>query len=635
MTKSAKILVASCPLLLLVRFVQVLLPETTFVGYRWLGEFALAAFLLVSLLVAVFDRSFRFCKIAKGELITVVLPLILFTVWSGLSFFWASSWRSAMHHTLLWGCFTVFYVLLRSAFQNKHCLSYCLKITGFVVLIISAACLLEFFLSPRSGFVTFVVRYYPYAEILACLLPLTLVIAINGTTRQWITGMIFNLMTWCSVVIIASRTMFVAGAVSILMTAGMSIALHWHSARVKRWLVFIGLALAIIVGSQMLLKSDQERALLQRFAGTDTTNVQNARLRLFYWGMAVEGFKTSPVAGIGADNYFSDYKMLREKYSAANRDNPMLEVIEELLAERAHNEYLQILCELGLVGGLLLAWLLTGIAYMLILAIRKRASFVTLGALVGTITFLLSSFASSYSFRVPANGLCFFFLIAVAATELFKAESVDHDDTAKDRRKPLFLLVGLLVSISMLGFSAVRALSIHHLTNSLGTLDTEYAEAEIKQAIGLDASEPLFRSVHGQQLFLAGRYEEAIPELRLAIENGVASSPSYFNLLSAEMRAGKPDANITFEEAMRVYPRSIFLRTAYAAFLKRQGDAPAADVEYKRAFEINQKLARSWQLAHDEGLERLSIVANADPDFIKPMDLIPADGALALVSFQR
>ena len=188
----------------------------------------------------------------------------------------------------------------------------------------------------------------------------------------------------------------------------------------------------------------------------------------------------------------------------------------------------------------------------------------------------------------------------------------------------------------MIGFSAVRAVSISHLTNSLGTLDTEYAETEIKKAIALDASEPMFRSFYGQQLYLAGQHEEAIPQLRLAIDNGLASSPTYFNLLSAEMRAGMSDeANKTFEEAMLVYPRSIFLRTAYAAFLKRQGDPMAADIHYQKAVEIDPKQAKSWQFAHDEGLERLSIVSHSDPDYIKPMDLPPADGALALVSFQR
>ncbi len=628
--------IAAWQLLLLVGFVSVLLPQVTVVGYRWKVELALAAFLFISLLLVLFSGTSRFVRsLSKAELIWIVLPLALFTLWSGLSCFWAASWRSAMHHTLLWGCYTIFYVLIRSVIQDKGRLSYCLRITGYVVLIISAACVIEFFLSPRSGFVTFVKRYYPYAEINASLLPLLLVIAINDTTRQWIRGMLLNLITWSSVVVIASRTMFIAGISSVLMLGGLTTILHRRPGHLKRWLVFIGLAIGITLGSQALLKADQERALFQRFAGTDKTNVQNARLRLFYWGLAVEGFKTSPIIGIGGDNYFSEYKQLREKYSAANPDNPMLEIIEELFPERAHNEYLQILCELGLVGGLLLGWLLVGIAYMFFLVVRKRASLITLGAFAGVSAFLISSVLSSYSFRLPANGLCFFFLLAVAASGIFVRPS-DPAHAREFRGKQLFLAVGLLVSISMIGFSAVRALSINHLTNFQNSADSDHAEQEIINAIALDPSEPMFRSYYGQHLYLLGRYDEAIPQMRLGIRDGLAGSPFYFNLLAAEMRAGHVDDAIrTFDEALRVYPRSVFLRTAYAAFLKRQDDVAAASAEYKRAFEINPGQAKSWQLAHDEGLERLALVSNTDPEFFHPMELIPYDGAIVLSNFQR
>ena len=43
------------------------------------------------------------------------------------------------------------------------------------------------------------------------------------------------------------------------------------------------------------------------------------------------------------------------------------------------------------------------------------------------------------------------------------------------------------------------------------------------------------------------------------------------------------------------------------AFLKRCGDDLAAKAEFQKALKINAKQARSWQLAHDEGLERLAL----------------------------
>ena len=85
----------------------------------------------------------------------------------------------------------------------------------------------------------------------------------------------------------------------------------------------------------------------------------------------------------------------------------------------------------------------------------------------------------------------------------------------------------------------------------------------------------------------------------------------------------------------RVYPRSVFLRTAYAAFLKRKGDASLADSEYQTALSVNEMQARSWQLAHDEGLEKLVQKARVDSNYLSPFDLKPDDGPLALANFQR
>ena len=115
----------------------------------------------------------------------------------------------------------------------------------------------------------------------------------------------------------------------------------------------------------------------------------------------------------------------------------------------------------------------------------------------------------------------------------------------------------------MLGFSLVRALSVRHLANFQNDPDGYLAEAEINKAIDLDPSEPMFRFYYGQKLYLMGRYDEAIPQMTLAIQNGLATSVSYFNLLAAEMCSGRQaDANETFEEALIVHPRSVFLLTA-------------------------------------------------------------------------
>ena len=149
----------------------------------------------------------------------------------------------------------------------------------------------------------------------------------------------------------------------------------------------MGVAIVITLGSQFLLKADVKRGLFNRFAGSEQTSVKDAESRLLFWALAVEGFKASPLTGIGGDNYFSKYKLIRERYSVANPENPIVETNEDSVPERAHNEYLQILSELGIVGASLFGWMLAGIVYMVVLAVRTRASLVSLGAARGNCRF--------------------------------------------------------------------------------------------------------------------------------------------------------------------------------------------------------------------------------------------------------
>jgi len=643
MAPAANRVIAYWPLLAFVAFAWTLFPPVVTAGYNWLGELALSVFLLVSLALLAFGKAIGSVRtISRTELIWIVWPMTLLTLWSGLSCFWATSWRNALHHTLLWGCFTIFYILIRLVIDDRKWLAVSLNVTRYVVFVLGSICVIEFLLSTKQTQGNFLTRYYPYTEIFITLLPIILVLVIDTgfSAMRWIS---FSLITWFAVVVVASRTVFAAGVGAILAFTGVSLAVQKPSVNTRRWLTFLGLAVAVTIGSQMILKADAERALFQRFTGADKINVQNAGLRFFYWQMAVEGFKLSPIVGIGGDNYFTEYKVLRERYTAANHENQLLELSEELLPERAHNEYLQIVCELGTVGGLIFAGLLAGLAYMGILAIKERASLLTCGALVGIAAFLAASFATSYSFRIPINGLCFFFLTAVAARELFASDpdNKQNGEVGGLMSKPIFLIVGLVVCTAMLGFSVVRGLGLSYLSHFQSTQNRAYGVAEIQKAIALDPSEPMFRFSYGQELFFAGRndprnYDEAVSNFRHAVDHGLATSPVYFNLLGAQMRARKLDeAEATFQEALSGYPRSVFLRTAYVTFLRLKGDLASADVEYAKALEVDPVQARSWQLAHDEGLQTLAGIAKTDSRFLDPSKLVPVNGPTALYVYQR
>lgn len=633
-------LVCGWSLILLANFVPTFPQPATIIGYLWKVEFALGALILLTFVFALkFSKDkFNFIKFTDREIRCIVLPIILFTVWSGLSMFWAQSLRNALHHTLLWACFSVFYLLSRQIVAQRRLLDVSLKLSGLIIGILGAACFVEYLNTLNGLNSAFVFRYYKYAEASVTLLPLYLALTLQKKSRSALAFGAVALIAWSTVLFSLSRTEFIAGFVCVGLFFALVFTFKDRRKYLTKTAVILSVFFVFVVLTQSSILKSEETSTVNRFAN-DEQSQSNLQWRFLVWGITLEAFKSQPLHGIGADNFVTDYRTAKENHSNLYPESKLLEIDEHVLAERSHNEFLQILAELGVVGIFLFGWLLCGIGRIAFAVIGKSASLLSIASFAGIAAFLVSSIASSYSFRVPANGVCFFFLVALAASGLRRHnESAANERTGFDlvKLKPAFVGFGLVICSAMMIFSGVRGVSLMYLQNAFQSTDKIEAEKNLQTAIAFDTDEPLFRYLYGMQLFAAKRPDEAVSQMRFAIDNGIATSISYFNLASAQITARQNDqAEQTFIEALRVYPRSIFLRTAYAAFLKENARESEAQNEYQKADRINPKQAVSWWTAHTEGMTKLSLIDNRDDKFVRPMDLKPADGIYALIDVQK
>lgn len=588
------------------------------VGYRWTAELATGLLLIISVLCL--DASRRTgLKCARVELSALVVPLILFVIWSGLTIFWAVSSRSVVHHTLLWACYLVFYLTLRQTLNDYGNVENSLKVAGAVILIICAACLIQYFGTPGPIPATFNFRYYLFSEAFVAFIPVFLAIVASYKGKWSVLALIVIALIWLIVLATASRAMFISTIIGIV--AFVAIAFFKNNSTLGKRLFIVAVVLA---GIALVFMLPQRKTVVDRLSGSEENSVVSSNSRLLFWGIAAEAFKSNPVVGVGADNYFTVYRQARESFAQRDPNSSINEINEDLLPERAHNEYLQILSELGVVGFAIFCWIIFGIFYLFFRA--KSPSLVAIGAFAGLVAFLASSSVTSYSFRFPTNGLTFFFLVALAVPY----ESAERIISRK------WIAAGLLIPLTMVVFSAVRGISIYYFARSVGSREPAVAENEMAKAFRFDPTEPMFKAYHAQMLNLWGRSDEALPNLRFAIDKGMANSTTYFSLCGTYRLLGRvDDANKAFQESLRVYPRSVFLRTAYASFLKRNGKQDEAAIQYTIAEMVDGNQARSWQLAHDEGLERLSLTRFNDPSYLKVEQLYPFDGPLVLANFQQ
>jgi O-antigen ligase/Tfp pilus assembly protein PilF len=627
-------------LLLLANFVPTIPQPEVIIGYLWKVEFALAAFLFIALVLFLKVSKDKILSFNRQEFLWIILPLLAFTAWSGISVFWAESQRDAVHHTLLWACYCVFYLLIRQIVSRPSRLNMSLSVTGIVVAIIGTVCLIEYFSTSYdlSGNVS--LRYNKYAEAIATLFLLFAAISIGRKTRSAYFFGAIAIIGWLGIVFSLGRTQFLAALFAVFVFVGFALIRTGRGISLKKAAIFSCVFVTITIFSQIsLFDQNSQQTTFKRLSG-DEHSQMSFQVRMLTWQIALETFRQSPLVGVGAENFAANYETARLDLAESDPQNPNLNVYEEILPERAHNEFLQILSELGIVGIAFFGWFLLGIARLVFSIREKRATLLSVAALAGIFAFLLSSAASSYSFRVPANGLCFFFVLAIAVKSLearvLRLESKKLFDLRLKTSDLKLALPALVICTAMLIFSTVRGVSLMYLQFAQTSADKIEAGEYFRKAIDFDSENAVLRYYYAQELYKNKRADEAIPQMRFAIDRGLATSISYFNLASAQTVAGKPlDAEKTFAEAIKAYPRSVFLRTSYAALLAENGKDAESEMEYKKALEINPQQAKSWRIARTEGMRKLSDAENGDKNLVKAMELRPTDAIYALLDFQR
>jgi O-antigen ligase len=151
---------------------------------------------------------------------------------------------------------------------------------------------------------------------------------------------------------------------------------------------------------------------LLRGVGMQSSQADFSSGRVSYWQTAFEIFKAHPILGAGLDAFANAFT----RYDTLNG---------ALRVEQAHNDYLQILADGGIIG---LAYVLAFLVILFRNGLRNIASIrddfgrsIAVGALAGCFAIAIHSFFD-FPLRTPSNAL-FFLLLSVLATSRFAASA--------------------------------------------------------------------------------------------------------------------------------------------------------------------------------------------------------------------
>lgn len=590
-------------------------------AHTWRAELLAGIFLLGALVVQT-RSAIEPCvdaTIAKR----VGLMVAAFVVWSMVSLLWADSRSSVWHHTLIW-CEYLLFFLGSARMLRVRGLGPLLAAFSIVVGISGFVCAIDYLTLSDFGSLEGVLRarYSAYGELLITAMPLLWAASLYSRTKsRWRLSLLPAGIGWITAMLSLSKGVFIAGVIGSGMMFALALIFGKHTFR-RRTLataaVWVVLTIAVQAGFSLL---SPVPATVDYISGKVDATRETSIARIFMWRVTADMVRQNWLIGVGADNYGAAFNTARAHYRQTHPDDPADEPISDFLVERAHNEPLQIFAELGAVGLALFMAPLILFGWLVIrtLADGGRLSPIFCAAFGGMTAFAASSMVSSFSFRIAQNGVTFFVVFAVAVHELAKARRCTE-------RSPWWNLfpvaMTLLAAIILtLGLKAAAEWSV---ASGDRAPDGTQAIQLYRRAASLDPDYSAAYYRLSRRTYEAGDYQGAAAELRRAIDRGMGVVLTYSQLADCFEKAGdNTQAAATYDEALRIFPRSVFLRVRYSIFLMKISRSDAADAQAVSAREIDRRQANGWHSLMTKGSLASYLAARDGGDLDPPAELRP------------
>ena len=624
-------------------------PRPSLGGLAWRQEIVLALLLTLTLAFLLKRSSLVSTSITKEAYKTsILLTAALFALWIAASVSWAPNPYSAAHLAFQWGGYLTFFVLIRMVAKRPRLLRGSLFALGFIVCLLGISCFIESITgaaltdhSLRHGAKPLFRGFSGFGETMAVATAIFFGLALEvRKKRRAVMCGATALLAWLATVQALERAPILGAAAGLLLLTLGSIAMpscRPRSLRRTGVLAFAFLfttALQVAPLTSIYSNTPAPATALQRFQATSLTE-SNTSVRLLFWATGWEMFRRHPLRGVGANNYEVAFPWARARFAQSHKDSPLTELNEQLLTQYAHNEYVQILAELGAVGFLLFFLFCAALIVTFWRALRRaRRPLLALGSGAGLLAFAVSSGASAFSFRWLGSGLIFFFAAALVShfasagkqpeIEVPLAQLPTRSGSKSFRFAFSCLAVAFTFSVLMFLWASTQA--GNSVVHALAQRNRSPVEAEQRYMLALRCN-PFDAATHydyGSFLYQQKRPTEAVLHLRQAVAYGINTSTSYAFLAAAEEESGDLNAaERTLAFAVGVYPRSVFLLVRHAVALKRLGRREESEMEFSSALLINSRAARGWYQLIQFDIDEALKAARQDSGIAIPGELFP------------
>lgn len=545
----------------------------------------------------------RELSIAKSRL---YLPIVLFLLWSLISFSWSFNLHSAIIVWVQYLTYAVLFFIVLNSFTSKKSINTLLNTLIASLFIVSVIGLSQQYFSD----VTWVSRFYyqfvaPAASFanknlashfVVMTVPLSfLLFAVTKSVRA---SSVYSLVTFFALwylIMIEARQAYVAATVELLVLLlflvfdyaknDNAFLKSIHHKRNKAF-TFLFLIFSLIFVSNF--SSDgfdlSKGSKLERVG---EISLEGGASRIPAWKNTIEMIKDHPITGVGIGQWKEHYPLY---YDTATPD-----VIfgDKNRLRKLHNEYLEMFANVGFVGFAPLIWIFIIVFRNIWSSLKHNDDReVVLTVSLGMVGFMVVAF---FSFPIWAYVSAFVLFIFIALIGNLTA-SPDKNYIVPINKNQFLMAVStvLLIFLITLFYSYQWVLSEHYRIMAIA----KYKDSELAILYNTKSSE---LNPYNQQnlndtafVFLNdGKEKESIPYLIKSNDITLFNSISLINLMIAYNAVGEVEkSKAVSREILKNDPRNVKALANLVRILYRQG-------EYKETTKLYRKLKLSFEYFKD------------------------------------
>lgn len=457
------------------------------------------------------------------------------------------------------------------------------------------------------GNVNFVSEYYDVVFPLC----LTQIFLFRNIWLQIISVLAGFLMV-CHLIVLNSRGGWLGAVVSLSVLGGMVLFRHFRIDRrfvdiIIVMFVTVGLSLPVIEGLMSVIQVGPEENFggmteeiwkrMKRRTGEaiklkDDSSLQRTNL----WADTVQLILDRPLVGVGVGNYEYNIPKYLSRKSLELKGRMESKTGKELMVFRAHNEFLEMWAEIGILGMLVFGFLLfqIGLALCSLLRgyIRGESNLLPVGLASAIVSSLIHCFFST-NLQDPASAVSFWIVVGVIwSLKLDSEKSFRIGLLATGTGWSVFGLIvsGSLVLIGTIFFSVQILLGDYHFFKGTSLFKAgfyEKASAEFNRAVNFRPPK-LFAAYQamGLSYYNKNQWPEAVLALKQSIffHRNNATAYYYLGLALGNMER--------YSEAEIYLQRAVNLNPISARFRRGLGEVLGLDGNLNRAVEELQESLR-------------------------------------------